>query len=101
MKLVRRPVEPLVREERGKDESLVLRAVAAGLPPPFFAERLPLGSKLRKAMLTRSIRVGFAALNRRDFEVLLAAYTPGFEIDGGATPWTAVGFGSLYRGEDG
>jgi ketosteroid isomerase-like protein len=79
----------------------MLSAAGAGLPSPFFAERLPLGSKLRKAMLTRAVRVGFAALNRRDMEVLFAAYAPDLEVHGGSSAWSALGFGAVYRGQEG
>jgi ketosteroid isomerase-like protein len=39
--------------------------------------RLPRHSRLRRAMLARSVRRGYAALNRRDFDLLAISLDPG------------------------
>lgn len=42
--------------------------------------RLPPRSRLRRILTSRIVRQGCEAANRRDFEVLLLGYDPGFEM---------------------
>src|SRR5439155_22581834 len=51
------------------------------LAPRFVAAwmRLPRPSRLRRAMLVRLVRQGYAAANRRDFDLTIRSYDPGYE----------------------
>jgi SnoaL-like domain len=42
-------------------------------------EHLPTRSRLRRAMLARSVALAYAAANRRDFDVVLVGIDPAFE----------------------
>ena len=73
-------VEPLHRARRGVDERLLLAV-------PWLARRLvsatvraPAGSRLRRAMLTRLIRVAIAANNRGDHIAMSAFFAPDVEL---------------------
>jgi ketosteroid isomerase-like protein len=79
---VRMRVEPpAVRRHRTVDQRLALRmpelvhALSRGV------RSLPLRSRLRGAVTKRFVREGFAAYNRRDWDVVLALYHPEVEID--------------------
>ena len=66
-------------QRRSLDERLFLR-----FPTLYrlFTERvlrLPVRSRLRRLMLTRSVGRAYAARNRRDFEVMLLGLDPGIE----------------------
>lgn len=69
-------VEPLVREQRGWDESLYIRI--PGLARMAFARvmSLPAGSRLRRSLITRTITTGIAANNRGDYEAMSVAFHP-------------------------
>jgi hypothetical protein len=43
-------------------------------------QALPVGSQLRERLLGASFRSGYAAFNRRDYELLLVRYTPDCEF---------------------
>jgi hypothetical protein len=80
---VRYPVSPpseRASQRRTLDERLFVRFPALYR---LFAERvirLPLGSRLRRMMLTRIAGRGTAAANRRDFDVLLYGFDPAIEL---------------------
>ena len=93
-------IEPLERSRRGLDERLLLAAPrAARVLGRFFARR-PAGSRTRRALITRVIRIGFAANNRRDYDALLPFYEPGveFRLIGGAT---RMDLDPVYWGHEG
>ena len=83
VRAVRYPVSlPSARagQRRTLDERLFVRFPALYR---LFAERvtrLPLGSRLRRMMLTRIAGRGTAAANRRDFDVLLYGFDPAIEL---------------------
>ena len=72
-------VDPLHRSRRGLDEWLGL---ATPWLRPVFSRVFALrpGSRLRCAFITRTIRVGVAAQNRRDYEAVAATLSPDVEL---------------------
>ena len=68
------------RQRRTLDERIVVRfPVLARLLSAAWA-RLPRHSRLRRAMLVRSVRRGYAAVSRRDFDVLVTGLDPVIEL---------------------
>lgn len=76
---IRIPPAREVRRHRTLDERILVRFPA--LVPWLRAAivRLPPHSRLRRAMLVRSVRQGYAAVNRRDFDLARTAYDPDCE----------------------
>ena len=63
--------------------------------------RLSPRSRLRRALLRRSVCVGQATYNRRDFEALLPLYRPDVEVHA-PKEWVALGdFDPVYRRHEG
>jgi ketosteroid isomerase-like protein len=98
---VRWEIEPLERSRRGLDERIVLAAPWLRKAMARRAERQPAGSKLRRSLLTRAVRVGFAANNRGDYEAMSASFHPEIELIPPGRGQTALGFDPVYRGPDG
>ena len=73
---VRIPLVPETRRHRTLEERVLVRFPALARRLSAAWARLPQHSRLRRAMLVRSVRQGFAALNRRDFDVLLISLDP-------------------------
>ena len=98
MRGVRIPLAGLDRRYRSLDERIVLRfPEVARLLAAAWAQ-LPLHSRLRRAMLVRRLRQGYAAQNRRDFELLLTGFDPDIEFHPGQV---FPDVGALFRGHDG
>jgi ketosteroid isomerase-like protein len=74
--IVRWEVEPLRRDRRGFDERMLMRAPRLAMRLNRRISRLPAGSRLRRAVLTRAVRVGYAANNRLDYDALFALFHP-------------------------
>ena len=76
---VRIPLAPEAKQHRTLDDRILARFPA--LIPLLFAawSRLPRHSRLRRAMLVRLVRQGYATANRRDFDVTIRGYDPGYE----------------------
>ena len=95
---VRIPLAPETSQHRPLDDRILARCPA--LVPRLLAAwaRLPRHSRLRRAMLVRLVRQGYAAANRRDFDVTIRGYDPGYEYhpDVGIPDADAV-----YYGHDG
>src|SRR2546422_3073376 len=62
---------------RTLDEGIVVRFPALGRKLAAAWARLPRHSRLRRAMLVRSVRRGYAAVSRRDFDLLAISLDPG------------------------
>jgi hypothetical protein len=100
--IVRWNVEPLERSRRGLDERLLMaspglrRLVARGL-------RRPLGSPLRRALITRMVQVGIATANRSDYESMSSSLHPDVELHMRPDDRERAGtdLESRYRGPDG
>jgi ketosteroid isomerase-like protein len=73
---VRIPLEPETRRHRTLEERVLVRFPGLARRLSAAWARLPQHSRLRRAMLVRSARQGFAALNRRDFDVLVIGLDP-------------------------
>jgi hypothetical protein len=96
---VRIPLAPAANQHRTLD-ARILACFPALVPRVLAAwSRLPRDSRLRRAMLVRLLRQGYATANRRDFEVTVSAYDRGYEYRPGqvALPDTD----SVYYGHDG
>ena len=92
-----RPLGERASQRRSLDERLFVRFPAAY---PLLAGtwmRLPPRSRLRRLMLTRLVQRGNAAMNRRDFALVLVGFDP--EIEWHEDPQRADGH--VYRGHDG
>lgn len=99
--IVRKPLAASNGGSRTLDERLMLcfprlfRAIGR------LALRLPPTSRLRQALISRSLGQGFGAVNRRDFGALLPKYHPDVEIQ--VAP-DFLGLGDvepIYRGREG
>jgi ketosteroid isomerase-like protein len=99
--LVRWPIEPLERGRRGIDERISLAAPWLRHRITAAIERAPAGSPMRKAALTRSVRSGYAAINRDDYEAIRAALHPDVELYPPGKGRGGIGFDPVYRGPDG
>jgi hypothetical protein len=99
MRGVRIPLVPETRRHRTLDERLVVRFPALGRRLAAAWARLPRHSRLRRAMLVRRTRQGFAAANRRDFDLLLTGLDPGIEYHF-PDSWQ-IDFDPVYCGHDG
>ena len=73
---VRIPLVPETREHRSLDERIIVRFPALARLLGAAWARLPHHSRLRQAMLARSVRRGYAALNRRDFAFVFTSLDP-------------------------
>jgi len=76
---VRIPLPPETSQHRTLDARILARFPA--LVPRLLAAwaRLPRHSRLRRAVLVRLLRQGYATANRRDFDVTIRGYDPGYE----------------------
>jgi hypothetical protein len=98
MRAIRIPLEGReTRRHRTLDERIIVRFPALGRRLLAAWARLPRHSRLRRAMLVRLVRQGFAAANRRDFELLLIGFDPGIELH----PMFPLDFEANYHGHDG
>ena len=101
---VRTPLTPLRRSGRRRslDERLAVRFPALVRLIAVAVFRLPPGSRLRRALLSRRARQGYAASSRRDFDFALTVYDPDVEVrfvdSGGVIPPDLVG---VQRGHEG
>ncbi|HEY2602375.1 MAG TPA: nuclear transport factor 2 family protein [Thermoleophilaceae bacterium] len=65
--------------ERTLDQRIYVRLPALYRAGAAAASQLPLGSRLRRTLVARSVRLAYAAANRRDFDVVLLGLDPAFE----------------------
>lgn len=98
--VVRWKIEPLKRSRRGLDERLLLAAPRAARVLGRVLAGRPAGSRTRRALITRVIRIGIAANNRLDYDALSVFYEPGVELRlmGGAT---RIDLDPVYWGHEG
>jgi ketosteroid isomerase-like protein len=99
--LVRWQIEPLERRHRGVDERIMLALPWLARRMRAAAARLPAGSSMRRAALTRAVRTGWAATNRDDYEALRASLHPDVEFVPPERGTAGLGFDAVYRGPDG
>jgi ketosteroid isomerase-like protein len=90
VEIVRQPIAVRERSHRRIEERFALR-FPRGLA--FVARRvfrMPPRSRLRQAILRRSVRVGLEAVNRGDYEAAFALSDPGIELN---SPADMIGLG--------
>jgi ketosteroid isomerase-like protein len=87
-------------QRRTLDERLFLRFPALYRLLADRLTRLPLGSRLRRLILARSVRRGLAAVNRRDFDVLFLGIDPDIEYRPAADV-LPPGMDAVRHGHDG
>ena len=94
---------PLESSDRDRDlaDRLAVRSRAATLRWAAAVLRLPIRSRVRKALLSRMVRATNAAANRGDDEIRLLSYGPASEIRIEDPGWRAIGIEPVYRGIDG
>lgn len=68
------------RPDRTVDERLTLRFPRFARMSRAAIMSLPLGSRLRRAILRRAIQINAAAYNRRDLDAFLAPFDPGMDV---------------------
>jgi hypothetical protein len=99
--VVRWKIEPLQRSRRKLDEQLLLVAPGAVRVMGRFLAGRRARSRTRQLLITRVIRVGFAANNRLDYDSMCVFYDPAVEIrllGGGAT---GIDLDPVYWGHEG
>jgi ketosteroid isomerase-like protein len=89
-----------VSRRRTLDERLFLRLPVLYRLIADRLMRLPPGSRLRRLILTRYVRRGLAAVNRRDFDVLFLALDPAIEYQPAADQ-RPPGMDAVRHGHDG
>jgi ketosteroid isomerase-like protein len=98
---VRKPLRVRERSRRTLDQRLALRFPRLTAPVFRLIDRLPPGSRLRQAVLSRAVRLGAEAYNRRDLDAVVIAYHPELEYCP-ARNWVEAGFFEpCYRGAEG
>jgi ketosteroid isomerase-like protein len=97
VRIALRPLSEKASQRRSLDEHLFVRFPAAYRRLADAWMRLPPRSRLRRVMLTRLVQRGNAAMNRRDFALVLVGFDP--EIEWHEDPQRADAH--VYRGHDG
>jgi hypothetical protein len=96
---VRIPLVPETRRHRTLDERIVVRFPALARLWAAWWARLPQHSRLRRVLLLRRFRQGYAAASRRDFDLLLTGLDPGIEYH--SSELWQIDFDPVYHGHDG
>ena len=79
LQAVRLPPAREIRKHRTLDERILVRFPALFPWLTAARRRLPRHSRLRRAMVVRGAQQGYASVNRRDFDLTLTQYDPGYE----------------------
>ena len=77
---IRIPLGSETRRHRSLDERIVAHFPALARLLAAWWAKLPKHSRLRRVLLVRRFRQGYAAANRRDFDLLLTSLDPGIEL---------------------
>jgi hypothetical protein len=77
---VRIPLAPETSQNRTLDDRILARFPALLSRVLAAWSRLPRHSRLRRAMLVRAVRLGYASANRRAFDVTVRGYDPATSI---------------------
>jgi hypothetical protein len=101
MSIERWPVEPLERSRRGLDERIRLAAPGIGQRLGRRLMELPAGAPMRRRVLTQSFRVGFAAVNRGDYESANAQMHPEGVLQPPGKGMGGLDFDPEYHGPEG
>lgn len=95
------PVSEGATRHRTLDERLAVRFPAVFGPIVARLLRLPPGSKLRQALLARTMARAYAAANRRDFELILTFNDPDRYEYRPSTDLLPPDMDTVYHGADG
>ena len=95
---VRIPLVPETRRHRTLEERMLVRFPGLARQLSAAWARLPQHSRLRRAILVRRVRQGFAALDRRDFDLLVIGLDPGVELHMGHV---LPDIGPVFHGHEG
>jgi ketosteroid isomerase-like protein len=98
--VVRKPLTVRARLRRTPEEHLIVRFPGLYVLLVRSLARLPPRSRIRRALVWRTMEQGFAATNRRDFDAVLPRYDPEVEIIP-APELISVGIAASYRGREG
>jgi ketosteroid isomerase-like protein len=100
VEVVRQPIALKDRPRRGLEERMYLRFPSVVAVVTRALWRLPPRSRPRRAFILRGTQLGFAALNRGDFEASFLLYHPDVEF---ITPprLAGLGFEPVFRGRAG
>jgi ketosteroid isomerase-like protein len=99
--IVRKPLRARQRSSRTFDQRLSLRFPRLAAANARLVGKLPLGSRLRQAAVSRSARLGLEAYNRRDLDAVVIGWHPDFEYHPGRA-WVEAGLVEpCYRGLQG
>jgi ketosteroid isomerase-like protein len=101
VKVVRSPLRVRERSNRTLDQRLAIRFPRLAAANARMLSRLSPSSRLRRAVLTRSVQLASEAYNRRDLDAVVSGYHPAIEYYP-ARDWVEAGFFEpCYRGPDG
>src|SRR3954471_1769929 len=88
------------RRGRSLDERLIVRFPALVSPLAGVVMRLSPRSRVRRLMITRRVRQAYAAINRRDFDLVLVGFDPEIEYRPSAD-LMPPDLGAISHGHDG
>jgi ketosteroid isomerase-like protein len=100
VEVVRQPIVIGARSRRRLEERISLRFPAIRSLVGRAVWSLPPRSRLRQALIRRSVKLGFEALNRGDFKSAFSAYDPEVELVP-APQLKGLGLDNVYRGLEG
>ena len=95
---MRTPLQVGEGAKRSLEQRLAVRVPWAVAPWQRLIAQLSPSSRLRQALLVRTVQGGWEAFNRRDHEVLVLMYHPAVEF---RYPEGTVGVKAHYRGLEG
>ena len=99
--MVRRRVSIRTTSSRTSDQRFALRFPIVVRSTNRLMLRLPARSPIRKAAMTRWVRLGYEAFNRHDFDALLINYAPDVRLYPPSDGVTSGMVDSCYSGHDG
>jgi ketosteroid isomerase-like protein len=79
VRVVRGPLKVRDSTRRELVQRLAIRFPALSAAATRFLQRLPVGSRLRRALLWRTTQLGVEAYNRRDLDAVVTSYHPDIE----------------------
>jgi ketosteroid isomerase-like protein len=99
--IVRRPLSPYARSWRALDQRMGLRFPRLAAAVSRRIGKQPPSSRIRQAVLARSVRLALAAYNKRDLEAVVVGWDPQCEYRPGEE-WVKAGLAEAsYRGFEG
>jgi hypothetical protein len=100
-RVVRTALQPADRPSRTLDQRLLVRYPAFGSAGTRLISKLPATSRIRRAMLARTVTQAIAAYNRRDLAAVVGGASPDLEYRP-AAHWVDAGLvEESYRGLEG